>query len=123
MRSRPSLATVLLTLLTSCATIMTGKSDILHVESTPSGAHFTTNTGTSGTTQANIEVPDKVDVEFKFNKEGYQEQTATAQKHISAWVWGNILIGGIIGFIIDVASGGTNTHDGKLSVVLAPSKA
>ena len=102
----------------SCATVMTGKHDIILVNSSPSGAHFTTDTGGQGTTPAKFEVPDNVDVRFSFELPGFQKTEYVAKKHISAWVWGNILIGGIIGVVVDVASGGMNVHDDQIDVTL-----
>jgi hypothetical protein len=106
--------------LTSCATVITGKHDVLNVNSSPTGASFTTSTGAQGTTPAKIEVPDDVDVEFRFQMPGYADGSVTAAKYMSGWVWGNILIGGIIGLVIDFASGGIYTHDRDVSITLAP---
>ena len=105
---------------TSCATVMTGYHDTLDVSSTPSGASFQTNTGVSGSTPAAIEVPDEVDVLFTFDLEGYQSTTYTAVSRTSKWVWGNIIIGGLIGLIVDYASGGVHTHDSEVHVTLVP---
>jgi hypothetical protein len=110
---------VLVLLLSSCASIMTGKHDVLNVNSSPVGAKFTTNTGVQGTTPAKIEVPDDVDVQFTFEMPGYAPASFTAARHMSAWVWGNILIGGVIGLIVDFASGGVYTHDSTVNVTLA----
>jgi hypothetical protein len=102
---------------------MTGRHDVLNVNSSPSGASFTTNTGAKGTTPAKLEVPDDVDVEFRFELAGYADGTLTSSKHISPWVWGNIVFGGIIGLVIDFASGGVNTHDREVNITLAPATA
>ena len=109
----------LLVLGASCATFMTGQHDVLIVDTNPTGAFFQTNTGTSGTTPAEIEVPCEVDVNFTFSKAGYANASYTADSRMSGWVWGNILIGGIIGLVVDFASGGINTHDSEVTVTLA----
>lgn len=118
MSSRIALAACLY--LASCASIVTGNHDVLSVHSTPNGARFTTDTGASGVTPAQLEVVDNIDVKFSFELEGFQPAEVLAEKHISGWIWGNILIGGIIGLIIDVASGGMHTHDGEVHVTLLP---
>ena len=41
-------------------------------------------------------------------KEGYEPVTVVLKKGLNGWVWGNILVGGIIGLIIDVATGATS---------------
>lgn len=120
----PRLAALALVLtLGSCATVITGKHDLLDVNSSPPGASFTTNTGVKGTTPAKVEVPDDVDVEFRFELPGYADGTCTSAKYMSGWVWGNILLGGILGLIIDFASGGIYTHDRDVHVTLAPAAA
>lgn len=118
--ARIALALLLVVFGSSCATIMTGKHDVLSVDSSPTGARFTTNTGVSGVTPAKIEVPDSVDVQFTFELAGYAPASFTANHHMSAWVWGNILIGGVIGLIVDFASGGIHTHDAGVNVTLVP---
>ncbi|MBM3986144.1 MAG: hypothetical protein FJ296_10740 [Planctomycetes bacterium] len=120
MNARHSLAVLLLcVLLPACASIMTGKHDIITVNSSPTGAKFTTNTGVQGVTPAIVEVPDSVDVQFTFEMDGYAPAGYSANHYISKWVWGNILIGGVIGLIVDFASGGMGTHDDSIYVTLA----
>ncbi len=104
--------------LASCATVMTGKHDVIVVNSSPSGAHFTTDTGGQGTTPAKLEVPDNIDVRFFFDMPGYQKTEYLAKKRMSAWVFGNILIGGIIGLVVDFASGGIHVHEDEINVTL-----
>lgn len=120
MFARFSTIAVLTLCLTSCASIVTGTHDIITVNSSPSGAHFTTDTGASGVTPGKVEVPDDIDIRFTFEKDGFQKTEYLAKKHVSGWIWGNILIGGIIGLIIDIASGGMHTHDGEINVTLPP---
>ncbi len=37
---------------------------------------------------------------------GYQPFEATLTRSVSGWVWGNIVIGGLIGLAVDSISGG-----------------
>ena len=107
-------------LMTSCASVMTGKTDLISVNSSPVGAAFTTNVGIKGVTPTKIEVPDNTDIEFTFEKEGYAPATYTAPRKMSGWVWGNIVLGGVIGLVVDFASGGVYTHEKEVVVTLAP---
>jgi hypothetical protein len=42
---------------------------------------------------------------FVFHKDGYQDTSATVTSGTSGWVWGNLLAGGIIGGVVDFATG------------------
>ncbi len=106
-----ALAASLALLSTSCASIMTGKTDMLDVTSTPEGAHFSTNTGDSGMTPATLKVPSNRDVIFMFTMAGYQDATKVSIPHRSKWIWGNVLIGGLIGIVVDLATDTSLTHD------------
>jgi hypothetical protein len=58
-----------------------------------------------------------------FRKDGYEDTYYTIDKHISGWVWGNILIGGIIGLVIDDMTGGAyKLVPTEVNVTLAPKK-
>jgi|TARA_B110000116_G_scaffold200829_1_gene175752 hypothetical protein len=95
----------------SCATIMTGHTDYIELNSNPTGATYKTNGGLVGVTPGGITVNEKEDVVVMFSKEGYQETAIQIPSRTSKWVWGNLLIGGVIGLIIDFASDGIDTHD------------
>ena len=107
---------IVLATTTSCATIMTGHTDYIAVTSNPPGANFISNSGGSGVTPGGITVNEKEDVVIMFSKEGYEDISASVLSRTSGWALGNILIGGIIGFIIDVASDGMATHDDSVFV-------
>jgi hypothetical protein len=114
------LALVLLFLLPACATVMTGHTDYIELASEPTGAAYKTNGGLSGITPAGITVNEKENVVVTFSKEGYQSTSIQIPSKMSAWVWGNIIIGGVIGFIIDVASDGMETHQDSAFANLVP---
>ncbi|MCB9913662.1 MAG: hypothetical protein H6828_00775 [Planctomycetes bacterium] len=105
---------------TSCATVVTGRHDVLKVESCPSGATFTASTGETGVTPAEVEVPSDADVRFTFEHEGYADTACVAKRHMSGWIFGNALLLNVPGLIIDLAGGGAWTHSGDVSVALEP---
>lgn len=104
----------------SCATIVTGKTDTLAILSDPSGADFVTNSGLSGTTPAELEVPSEEDITFTFTKAGFKDSVVLADSYMSKWVWGNLLFGGLIGVIVDFSTDTSHTHDKTISAVLPP---
>ena len=122
MKIRAATAYVLsvLILACSCASIVTGSHDNVDILSLPSGAAFDTNTGHNGVTPASISIPDDVTLEVTYKMEGYQDARASLAPKMSGWFWGNILLGGIIGMIIDGISGNWRTHSGSLSATLIP---
>lgn len=111
-------ALVLSTLSTSCATIMSGSSDDVLIDSRPQGAAFSTNTGAQGVTPQQIVVPSSSDIVVTFEKEGYSTTQGTLRAKTSPWIAGNILAGGLVGLLIDMASPNAKTHDATLVVDL-----
>ena len=112
------LAILLSVLLTSCASIMTGSTDNVTIESIPSGAFFTTNTGSSGHTPQMISVPASQDLVVEYKKNGYEPQSAILKSRMSGWIVGNVIFGGFIGLAIDIVNPDARTHDKSLSVQL-----
>ncbi len=103
---------LILTLLTSCATIMSKSDYPVSFTSEPSGAKVTiTNLKTGkmiykGTTPCTVILhasqgyfsPAKYAVTFKMP--GYAPQTITLEASLDGWYLGNLLIGGPIGLLI-----------------------
>ena len=107
-----SICLIGLTLFTSsCASIMTGKTDTLDITSNPSGATYVTNTGQVGTTPGEVTVPEEDTLHVDFSHAGYRSQRVTVESKMSNWIWGNLLFGGLIGLVIDVAGDRSLTHD------------
>src|SRR5712692_5485518 len=58
---------------------------------------------------------------FIFKKEGYQDDSFVITSSTSGWVWGNILLGGLVGGVVDFASGGARKlSQDSVHVTLAP---
>jgi len=58
---------------------------------------------------------------FVFHKDGYQDTSATVTSGTSGWVWGNLLAGGIIGGVVDFATGAAyKFSDDTLTVNMTP---
>ncbi len=93
-----------------CATVAHGRYQQVPVNSTPPGAAVTVDCGNGvqngGVTPVTVNLKrnaDKCDVVL--SHEGYEDASATFAKSISGWIWGNLAIGGIPGWIIDAADG------------------
>lgn len=62
----------------------------------------------------------KHDIKVTCRKEGYQDAQAFLDSKIQDATWGNIILGGGIGWAIDSASGADNKYDKSLTVTLIP---
>lgn len=125
-RSASMLACALAVPIASCASIVTGSTDRVQLDSVPQGAHYVTNAGHEGTTPAQISISDDVTLTVTCTADGYERTTVTMPPRMSGWVLGNLAFGGLIGLGLDFVSGNWRTHDDKLVVSLpklAPSPA
>ena len=95
-----------ITSISGCATIMHGTKQKVGISSTPSGASVNVDGVSYGKTPvaANLDRNDDHIVVIKMD--GYEPYETMLTKKVSGWVWGNILIGGLIGLAVDALSGG-----------------
>lgn len=88
----------------ACATIITGAPDDFRVTSDPFGARIYVDDEPRGVTPSVVGLGlgrHTVRVEMR----GYKPYETTVRKGINGWFFGNILIGGVIGMIIDASTG------------------
>ncbi len=90
-----------------CATIIHGGGDQnVTFTSSPVGATVTVDNRVIGTTPTQAELKRKIDHYVTLDLPGYAPQSETLQSKLSGWAFGNILLGGIIGVIVDASTGG-----------------
>ncbi|MEM0543072.1 PEGA domain-containing protein [Flavobacterium sp. j3] len=94
-----------LTLLSSCATIMSGSKQNVKFASNPSSATIYIDEVEVGKTPFEMKLARKSEHEVMIKLEGYQTYQTTLTKKFNGWFVGNILIGGLIGIIIDPITG------------------
>jgi len=97
-------------LLSGCASITHGSNQDIEIMSTPAAAQIeiATTAGMvaySGTTPATAKLQRKNEYKVTISLDGYAEEEVWISKSTDGAVWGNIICGGIIGFIIDFSSG------------------
>lgn len=98
-----SLASVMLT--TGCATIVNDDYVQIPVTTVPSEASIEVN-GSSYQSPAIVPVPrGQGDFVMKISKDGYQPVSIFLNQSLDGWVWGNVIFGGIIGLVVDFATG------------------
>jgi len=100
-----------------CATIVCGGSQKIAVESVPQGAHVAIDDQMVGETPLVTEVSRNRTHEIRIRKEGYDEESRVTYKGNNYMLLGNILIGGLIGYAIDLSTGAAYTVEPDRFVV------
>ena len=111
-------------LLSGCASIVEGRSEQLMVNTSPDNAHCTILR--KGESIATIPVTPgstliektKDDITIRCSKAGYEEATFIDHSGIDDWTYGNIALGGLIGWAIDSSAGADNYYDSPVNVTL-----
>lgn len=115
--------------LPACATITTGTSQNISVLTDPPGASCTLTrdggvVGVVNPTPGSVTVSKSArDIALRCTRPGSQPGVATATPQLQAMTAGNILIGGLIGFGIDAASGALTYYPSDVRVSLEPETA
>jgi hypothetical protein len=89
-----------------CATIINGTTQELQIQSSPDKAEIWVNGEQYGQTPATINLDRSNEYTVKIKKSGYQEYVVRVSQTTSGAFWGNCLLGGVIGMLIDGATGG-----------------
>jgi len=121
--------TIPLIFICGCSSIMTditeGQSQRVSVNTNPPGANcvFLRHGEMLGSIQTpgtlNL-IKTKYDIDIKCNKEGYAQAAYHNHSDVDAWTFGNILLGGVIGWGLDSAIGSDNKYDSPVNLTLAP---
>ena len=113
---------VTLVTVTGCATIMNrGGNQRVLINSMPHGATATIDGVITITTPGEVSLKRSKSHVVRIEKEGYQPSTMMIDNELSGWVFGNILIGGLIGLAIDMGTGGGFKLDpDTINVTLIP---
>jgi len=105
MRVAMQMLLAVLLILSGCASIINGTTQEVSISTTPQGATVKTTDNAACITPCKLELARKQDHILNINKKGYEETNLTLQHVISGAVAGNIILGGLIGWGIDAASG------------------
>lgn len=96
-------------LITGCATVTRGTTEVLIIESFPSGAVARLSNGKICITPCSLTLSRKESLNITFEKDGYESASAMVTSGISgeggAGIAGNVLVGGVLGIGIDSYSG------------------
>ncbi len=113
---------VLAAQLSACASIINGRTQSVGISSSPAGARALVNpVGTTVITPSQVELRRNTSYTILVEKDGYEPGSATVSSGPSAWLLGNILIGGLIGLAVDFITGGAwKLTPETVSVALLP---
>ena len=111
--------------LCACATVTRGTKQKIEFTSTPEGADVKTSEGYSCVTPCKTKLKRKTGFDAVFTKEGFEPTTVKVRSKFSgggaAAGAGNILLGGIIGGVVDGSNGSLNSlTPNPVSAVLVP---
>ena len=110
--------------LSGCATITTGTTQSILVDTTPSGAicRFSRSdreVGVVNPTPGMLMITkDGAPLTIVCKRAGYYPNTGVLRANFEPMTLGNILLGGIIGIVVDAASGADRKYDATLTVTL-----
>lgn len=97
--------------LSGCATLVGGgSSQAVSMTATPSEARYSIRSSSgiqmsSGALPASVSLPRKNEYQLDVSLDGYETQTVAITRGTNGWIWGNLIFGWIVGFIIDFATG------------------
>lgn len=105
-----------LSLLAGCASIVDGNKYPVQIDSEPRGAAYSIANQhgkviSQGTTPDMVTLPsndgafDGEKYTFKFSRDGYEGKDVILDSGMNGWMWGNLLLGGLIGSTVDLSTG------------------
>ena len=106
---------------TGCATVMNGTNVDYTTDTNPSGAQVEFLGGLSCESPCSLELRRKSDTRVDISKEGYEPVYVLIQSRLGGSTFGNIILGGGIGAVVDGGNGASNFLAPRpLIVKLAP---
>jgi len=88
-----------------CALLTHGRSQLVGIMSEPPSAKVTVDGQVFGSTPVYVKLERKYDHTVEIELEGFLPYKGSLTRKVTGWVWGNIFFGGIIGLVVDHATG------------------
>jgi hypothetical protein len=114
---------------TGCATMVEGTSQSVTVSTEPPGANCTidrvgTHLGTVNPTPGSVHIDkSKNDLTVACQKDGFTTATISSSPKFVGTTFGNLVLGGGVGAIVDAASGANYEYPTEIKLTLAPATA
>lgn len=121
-------AMLLVALASGCATITSGSSQSVSIDTDPSGAACTVvrrgeTLGIVNPTPGSLHLSKGfAQLEIACRKDGHVEEQNEVQSSMQAVTFGNLLIGGGVGFAIDAMSGAMRSYPTTVRLILMPER-
>lgn len=121
-------AALALPLIGGCATLTTSSSQTVTLTTDPAGAACTFRregkvVGIINPTPGSLMVSKShTTIDVACVKDGYVDAVGSVGSRFQAMTFGNILFGGIVGVVIDAASGATAEYEPQITIRLTPSE-
>jgi hypothetical protein len=110
--------------ISGCASIVSDNASTTYIETDPEKARCELH---GQDFKRVIETPNSINLPSKSapmtvscSATGYRVTTAKLDTELDGWVFGNILFGGIVGVVVDVARGAGQKFPSKVSIILDP---
>jgi hypothetical protein len=111
-----------------CATVIKGTSQEISVTTDPAAAACQlkmagASLGNIDSTPGTLRVKKgQGDIEVVCKKAGYADASGIVSSSLEGWTFGNILLGGVIGVVVDASSGALHEYQSEIYVKLTPTK-
>ena len=109
-----------LLLCAGCASIMTGTTQKVPINSNPSEAKVISDRGHKDITPCFMEFDKNKSYVLTFSKKGYQDLIYKVSKNFNFATVGNIVVGGVIGLGVDCVTGAIQNFEDSVNVNLQP---
>lgn len=112
--------------LAGCATVMEGTGQSIEVSTAPPGAmcSIAREGGTLGeiaSTPGSIRIDkSRNDITVTCSKTGYRTAEITRSPRFQGTTFGNIILGGVAGAVVDASTGADYEYPGQIDIALAP---
>jgi hypothetical protein len=104
-RAAVGCAFVAIAALSGCATVTGGTGpQKVKVESEPPGATVLVDGRLCGVTPTFVALDRKVEHRIRLEKDGYKPAAADLKPGVNPWVFGNVVVGGLVGVVVDLAT-------------------
>ena len=97
-------------LISGCATIISGENQTVTIQSVPDGAEVVINGVVKGKTPITFPLKREDGSVLELRKEGYKTHSGILHTELNAMFWGNILIGGLVGSTTDTVTGSSREY-------------
>lgn len=97
--------------LSSCSTIFNGSKQEVRIDCLTSEAEVYVNGTRIGLAPQSVKLKRGEKHLIEVTKDGYETYRFSTSKTLAGWFWGNLLCGGVIGMVIDLATGNAYNID------------